>query len=293
MMNTPAMQIVRALRGQWQGTAGIARCPAHLDRVPSLSVSDGEGRKVLVHCHAGCDQRSVVSALHRLGLWPTANRLAERAEVTPGQERETNVIDLSKHDHAVQTWLAASQAEGTLGERHVRHRGITAPVPPSLRFMRRLWHAPTGQYLPAVVAAIRDPGGGVSAVQRVFVRKDGLGKAEVSPAKMCLGTHGNGAVRLAPAEEIIGLCEGWETGLSAMQLYNLPVWCSLSASRMHRLALPDAVRKVVIFADNDAAGHEAAERTANVHRLGGRSVEIRLPAVGTDFNDELILAGQR
>jgi putative DNA primase/helicase len=292
-MNTPAMQIVRALRGQWHGAGGMARCPAHVDRVPSLSVSDA-GHKVLVHCHAGCDQKSVVSALHRLGLWPTANFPAgECIEVTAEHKAEVNVTDPSKHDHAVQTWLAASQAEGTLRERYVRHRGITAPVPPSLRFMRRLWHAPTGQYLPAVVAAIHDPGDGVSAVQRVFVRKDGLGKAEVSPAKMCLGTHGNGAVRLAPADEIIGLCEGWETGLSAMQLYNLPVWCALSASRMHRLALPDAVRKVVIFADNDAAGHEAAERTANVHRLGGRSVEIRLPAVGTDFNDELILAGQR
>jgi len=61
---------------------------------------------------------------------------------------------------------------------------------------------------------------------------------------------------------------------------------------MHRVALPQAVRKVVIFADNDDAGREAAERTAKIHRFDGRSVEIRLPDVGTDFNDELILAGQ-
>ena len=77
-----------------------------------------------------------------------------------------------------------------------------------------------------------------------------------------------------------------------MQLYDLPVWCALGASRMHRVALPPSVRKVVIFADNDAAGREAAERTANIHRLVDRSVEMRLPSIGVDFNDELTATGR-
>src|SRR6266700_2903534 len=133
--------------------------------------------------------------------------------------------------------------------------------------------------------------GAVSAIQRVFLRADGLGKADVPGPKLSLGPLGDGAVRLAPASEVMALCEGWETGLSALQLYGLPVWASLGASRMHRVRLPDIVRKVVIFADNDIAGREAAERTAQVHRDLGRIVEIRLPATGTDFNDELIARG--
>ncbi len=40
----------------------IARCPAHDDRDPSLSVRDA-GDRVLVHCHAGCPAGAVVSAL--------------------------------------------------------------------------------------------------------------------------------------------------------------------------------------------------------------------------------------
>ena len=31
-----------------------ARCSAHEDRVASLSLSTGDGGKVLLHCHAGC-----------------------------------------------------------------------------------------------------------------------------------------------------------------------------------------------------------------------------------------------
>ncbi len=126
----------------------------------------------------------------------------------------------------------------------------------------------------------------------MFVRADGLGKAAVAQPKLSLGPLVDGAVRLAPATEVMALCEGWETGLSALQLYGLPVWASLGASRMHRVRLPDIVRKVVIFADNDIAGREAAERTAQVHRDLGRIVEIRLPATGTDFNDELIAGGR-
>jgi predicted P-loop ATPase len=46
------------------------RCPAHDDHNPSLSISDGPGGKILVHCHAGCSQAAVVDALRNLDLWP-------------------------------------------------------------------------------------------------------------------------------------------------------------------------------------------------------------------------------
>ncbi len=40
----------------------VARCPAHKDRSPSLSISRGD-KGVLIHCHAGCDVFSVVEAM--------------------------------------------------------------------------------------------------------------------------------------------------------------------------------------------------------------------------------------
>lgn len=40
-----------------------ARCPAHQDRGPSLSIKDvGDGR-ILVHCHAGCETEDVLAAV--------------------------------------------------------------------------------------------------------------------------------------------------------------------------------------------------------------------------------------
>jgi putative DNA primase/helicase len=64
-----AADIASRLHGRKSGSGWMARCPAHDDRVPSLSLRDADG-KVLVHCHGGCDQHSVIEALKRRGLWP-------------------------------------------------------------------------------------------------------------------------------------------------------------------------------------------------------------------------------
>ncbi len=44
--------------GRWQ-----ARCPAHDDRNPSLSITAKGNGDVLIHCHAGCDVEDVVAAV--------------------------------------------------------------------------------------------------------------------------------------------------------------------------------------------------------------------------------------
>ena len=49
-----ARDIIQALGGRWHGGYGTARCPAHEDKNPSLSVSERDG-KVLLKCHADCD----------------------------------------------------------------------------------------------------------------------------------------------------------------------------------------------------------------------------------------------
>ena len=54
-------ELVNARRcgaGKWQ-----ARCPAHRDRSPSLSIAEGKGGRVLVRCWAGCATESVCASL--------------------------------------------------------------------------------------------------------------------------------------------------------------------------------------------------------------------------------------
>ncbi len=70
---TAAEVLARRLGGRKSGSDWMARCPAHDDRNPSLSISERDGR-VLVHCHAGCEQAAVIKALRVRGLWPTPGR---------------------------------------------------------------------------------------------------------------------------------------------------------------------------------------------------------------------------
>lgn len=278
-----ARQIVQALGGVWIAGNGIARCPAHLDRKPSLSIT-GKGGKVLVHCHAGCTQGAVIRALIALGLWYRGH--ASIGELT--YQPQASSMNQSGRELAERIWCEGGEVDGSLAENYLRSRAITIGIPASLRYVRDCFCPGHGR-LPAVIAGVQNPDGIVTAIQRVYLKPDGRGKAsDVSEPKLSLGLMANGAVRLGRPSEVLGLCEGWETGLAAQQLYGIPVWASLSAARMHRVWLPEKIHRVVIFADKDPAGLNAAELTAKVHRRIRRSVEIRVPLIGKDFNDELM-----
>jgi hypothetical protein len=94
----------------------LARCPAHPDRHPSLSVSEGE-RGILVKCWAGCSLRHIVAALGLTirdlfrddgsgsrGLW-NARRLAD-CRPGPLDWRRTGG---KFENHALSLWLRAER----------------------------------------------------------------------------------------------------------------------------------------------------------------------------------------
>lgn len=51
-------KVKRTGPGRW-----LARCPAHDDRGPSLSIRELDDGRILVHCFSGCDVQSVLSAV--------------------------------------------------------------------------------------------------------------------------------------------------------------------------------------------------------------------------------------
>ncbi|MCL4291382.1 MAG: AAA family ATPase [Thermoleophilia bacterium] len=76
--------VSRLKRAKRSGTGWTARCPAHDDRTPSLSVSEGDDGRLLVKCHAGCATEAVVAAL---GL-----ALADLAPDTPSRNGATEIV---------------------------------------------------------------------------------------------------------------------------------------------------------------------------------------------------------
>jgi len=65
---TPTQRFVDALAArecnpQRNGDGWTAKCPAHDDRRPSLSIAEGDDGRALVHCHAGCAVEAVCAAV--------------------------------------------------------------------------------------------------------------------------------------------------------------------------------------------------------------------------------------
>jgi hypothetical protein len=208
--------------------------------------------------------------------------------VAPRQSRPRRLRDpddAAAISFARTIWGAAQPAPGTIAEIYLRARAIGCALPPTLRFAPSLKHYPSGIPMPALVAAISDLDSQIIAAHPIYLRPNGPGKANVPNPKLTLGRLRNGACRLAPAGRELGLAEGVETGLSAMELYDMPVWAACGP-RLDTIALPEGVRRLVIFADRDTAGVVAAERAAFAHERRQREIAIIYPpAPYKDWND--------
>jgi putative DNA primase/helicase len=292
MMSTAAT-IARTLGGTRSGIGWIARCPAHDDRNPSLSIRDADG-KVLVRCHAGCEQERVIAALRGRGLWTengprSRSWTARRKPVEPALDRD----DARRTEAALANWQATKPAQATPTEAYLVSRGIHLPPPDALRFHAGLKHT-SGGYWPAMVALVTNGADGTPiAIHRTFLARDGGGKAPVDPQRMMLGPCRGGAVRLAEPRDVLMVGEGIETCLAAMQASGHAAWAALSTSGLRGLDLPANVHDVIVLADGDEAGEVAARDCALRWKRQGRCVRIARPPQGLDFNDMLAFRAPR
>ena len=285
-----AETIAKALGGRKAGSSWSARCPAHDDRTPSLSLRDTGDGKVLIRCHAGCDQDEVIAHLKANGLWtqngPRLFRHAASRHVTKPTEPDRD--DIKRTETALSIWQASKPTGGTLIETYLGSRGLRLTATPTLRFHPYIKH-PSGDSWPAMIALVtRGADDSPLAIHRTFLARNGTGKAPVDPQKMMLGPCRGGAVRLAEPGDVLMIGEGIETCLAAMQETGHPAWAALSTSGLRALDLPKAVRDVIVLADGDDPGESAARDCALRWKRDGRRVRIAHPPKGMDFNDMLV-----
>jgi hypothetical protein len=101
-------------RGQWS-----ARCPAHEDRGPSLTIKELDDGKVLLHCFSGCSVENIVGAI---GL--TLADLFPRTGPTPGAGTSPLRLRLPAYQ-ALEILAFESTVIGVIGTDLVAGRQIT------------------------------------------------------------------------------------------------------------------------------------------------------------------------
>ena len=213
----------------------------------------------LVAAAQGCSLSDAAEwARQRYGLTVTRrDSRGRRREIRPRRVRLFDELPgpgrNSNREWAFEIWKSRSEPiAGTLGETYFRTRGITIPLPPTLRYSQALYHGWTRLHYPAVIAAVQAPNGRFAGIWRIWIADDGSDKADIVPARAGLGAGKGCAVRLAAAGPELGTAEGVEDCLAVMQaLPELPMWAALASSWLPGLRVPEPVKSLVIFPDED------------------------------------------
>ncbi|SEJ80286.1 Toprim domain-containing protein [Sphingobium sp. AP50] len=270
-----AKQIVENLGGRWTGTRGECRCPAHDDHSPSLSVRLGT-RAILFKCFAGCSSTDILKALDRQGLH---DRAPLRVEATAPTR------DLSSLARTL--WQKSVALKGTPAEAYLHARSLFTPSP-ELRFNAQtvIGKGKDRRMLPAMIAAVRNELGLV-AVHRTFLDPSDILRRPFRKPKLALGFLGTGSVRFGEPGTDLGLAEGIEDALSALEWFDMPVWAVLGAERYAHVSIPSHVRRVIVFGQRNAAARNCLARARDHLSSNRRRVEEWVPSSQDDWNDAL------
>ena len=287
-----AETIAKALGGRRSGRGWVARCPAHDDRNPSLSIAEGRAGRPVLFCFAGCQWPEIRDALQAKGLWPDHGLYATARydHVSPAwrcTDPERN--QRQRIDPARRLWAAVRPiTDRDPAGCYLASRGLPGPWPATLRFVSNVRH-PSGETVPALVAAAcRWPDHEPVAVQLTALTADGR-KAPVEPLRWTRGVLRSAKVRLAPWREDrpIVLVEGTEDGLAVLRaLSDVTPWAVLGASNAAHAVLPEGADVILAF-DGDDAGRRASAVAAEA--LSGRGHRVRVATLpeGRDLNDLL------
>jgi len=265
----------------------------------------GEGNYHCRGCGAGGGLK-LLQGYHDWGFGTTFKRVEECvgrvSALPPPRTGEPSAERMKKL--AKRLWEEAKPiSAGDEVDRYLRNRGLRLfDYPKTLRCHSALGYyekeesgksRKVGEY-PAMLACIQKADGQAVSLHRTYL-KDGR-KASCRAAKKVLSAGINGAaVRLFEPAECLGVAEGVETALAIYLRTGKPVWAALSAGNMEKLWVPNTVRRISIYADNDAdseydgqaSAFILARRLRKEHKKTGRhTVEVFVPKIaGADWAD--------
>ena len=311
-MNTPLQHVLRQLEGTREtGSGWQARCPAHDDAHPSLSVGESDEGAVLLKCHFGCSTEAILEAA---GLaWgdlfssdasaPSGDGVATAPPPQlPQKPRTPEVEGIPSED--VEAWRGALlDGEGRPAEAARRYLTEKRGLHPKMlrthfvglrRFRGKWWICfPVVDRREKRVQRVKRYGFDPAACQ--WIRRDG---------KKVVRTDGGGSglywtAGLKATTGLLLLCEGEIDALHARQHGFAAVTGTAGAGTFKRLwaeaiaAADVASRGVVICYDGDAAGRgekpgqEGRQKPARLLTVIGADVRMGELPEGKDVNDVL------
>ena len=193
-------------------------------------------------------------------------------------------------DRLIYLWKNSKRLTGKCdASLYLKRRGLSViPDTAALRYIESCHEPDTGKKYSAMLSTFYMPGDKAEAVTIHRTYLNGSGKAPIEkPRKLMPGLKqlAGGAVRLFECNDVLGVAEGVETAIAAHELWDIPVWATLSTSLMESFEPPRNIKHILIFADKDMnyAGERAAYVLAN--RLCVKNkihVDVEVPKLNLD-----------
>jgi putative DNA primase/helicase len=239
---------------------------------------DDKGGKGSYYC-SGCGAGDGFNLLQKLNGWSFAEA-AKRVEEIIGNCRVTPAAqdDSGKNEarlKRIHAGLRRISHDDPVG-RYFLSRGITILPKQDVYFHPGVDYFTSTESgkpvkvgtFPSMVSIFRNLAGATCTFHITYLTQDGQ-KITGHPAKKFLPAIQplpGGAIRLGGGiSEHIGIAEGIESTLAAMQDYRIPCWAAGNANLLEQVLTPEPVKSVVIFADEDSSftGQKSAYTLAN------------------------------
>ena len=266
----------------------MAFCPAHENtRTPALCISEGDDGKLLAYCFAGCSFEQIMASLREQRIVPSYKEGFSHSVNAP-EEPSTLHSPTSTSIRAQKIWLCTQNIAGTPAEAYLNSRGIDVCSSIENLLYAPICYHPSGELFSAMVGRVEGSHG--FAVTCTYINPSVCQKEDVEPNKVMFGPIKGGAVRLIEGEGGLIVSEGIETCLSIQSGISpapFSAWATLSASNMRALILPPKPSELIIAADGDPAGRQAAYYLAERAAAMGWNVAVSAAPDGKDWNDML------
>jgi hypothetical protein len=294
------------------GDGRLALCPAHEDRVPSLSITEVADGRVLLHCHAGCSLDAILGALglRKSELFPDRGRRTLASNPRTGRQEAAATFTPSD---AQRVWQLAFQRacddEGVDRDRavyaYLDGRGIGESwelrcfgiLAEGMALPVAVAHWPTSGH--QLVGALYDYGGEVAGVQaRTVLRREPktlFPKGGKVKGLAFADRRGLDVLRGARADAVgVVLGEGFTDYLGLSVASPLPVLAAPGTTFAADAVGPWVRGRILYLAlDNDDAGEKAVGQVAAQAYAQGcaRVQRIRWPEQCKDACEVVALRG--
>lgn len=219
---------------------------------------------------------------------------------------DLNQPDIEKRRKSIERIIKESSDQPS--EPHLKYlesRGLKPVYSPCIRHHKGLPYYYKGEPLinsagewiryPCIIGVFKR-GGAVTGITKIYLTRDGE-KAAKSVAANILEQHGEhttnvpiklsykieslsgSAIRVGKIGEAVNVCEGLETGIALLNTGVNSMLIATTATLLASIDLPAHVKSVTIWADNDEAGINAANKLKStiVDKSVDNFVDIKVP----------------